>query len=182
MANEITRLLAQVRDGDAQQLSVVFERLYPQLRQIAAARVRAGERTLSPTMLVHELYLRAVSGEPLAASDQRHFFTTAAKAMRWILVDHARRRAAGKRGGDQVAVTLTDALAAPAGDAALLDLEEALEALGAINPQQREIVELHWFAGLEFAAIAGLLGCSERTVYRQWERARAFLHAQLADG
>lgn len=182
MANEITRLLEQVRAGDVKQLSVVFERLYPQLRQIAAARLQSGERTLTPTMLVHELYLRAVSGEPLCASDERHFFTTAAKAMRWIMVDHARRRTAGKRGGDQAAITLTDSLPAPATDAGLLDLEDALEALGTVNPQQREIVELHWFAGLEFAQIARLLECSERTVYRQWERARAFLHAQLSGG
>lgn len=181
MGNEITRLLGLVSAGDVRQLSVVFERLYPQLRQIAAARLHAGERTLTPTVLVHELYLRATTGDPLSASDQRHFFTTAAKAMRWILVDHARRRSAGKRGGDQVAVTLTDALAAPVDDDAMLDLEDALEALGAINTQQREIVELHWFAGMEFAQIAALLGCSERTVYRQWERARAFLHVQLSE-
>lgn len=182
MANEITGLLEQVRAGDAQQLSAVFERLYPQLHQIAAARLRGGERTLTPTVLVHELYMRAVSGEPLGALDQRHFFTTAAKAMRWILVDHARRRSAGKRGGDLAPVTLTDSLAAPVGHVEMLDLETALEALGGINPQQREIVELHWFAGLEFARIAALLECSERTVYRQWERARAFLHARMAGG
>lgn len=179
MANEITCLLQQISEGDAGQLSVVFERLYPQLRQIAASRLHAGERTLTPTVLVHELYMRAISGDPLTASNQRHFFTTAAKAMRWILVDHARRKHAEKRGGHAEAITLTESLASPAADAELLDLESALEALGAINAQQREIVELHWFAGLEFAQIAAVLECSERTVYRQWERARAFLHAQL---
>lgn len=178
MENEITRLLERVRAGEAAHLSDVFQQLYPQLRQIAAARLRAGERTLTPTVLVHELYLRATAGEPLSGTDRRHFFTTAAKAMRWIMVDHARRKAAGKRGGGLVEVTLTESLAqVPAAD--MLDLHEGLEALGEVAPQQRDIVELHWFGGLEFAEVAALLGMSERTVYRQWQRARAFLHAQL---
>src|SRR5690606_8313809 len=94
MGNEITQLLEQAGAGDPERLSEVFEQLYPQLRQIAAARLRSSERTLTPTVLVHELYLRATSGDPLNASSRRHFFTTAAKAMRWILVDHARRKAA----------------------------------------------------------------------------------------
>ena len=178
MGNEITLLLERVSAGEPAHLSEVFERLYPQLRQIAASRLRPGERTLTPTVLVHELYLRATSGEPLSASDRRHFFTTAAKAMRWILVDHARRRAAGKRGGDLIEVTLTDSLPGTT-DAEVLDLHEALDALAQVAPQQRDIVELHYFGGLEFAEVAALLAISERTVYRQWQRARAFLHAQL---
>jgi len=178
MGNEITQLLERASAGDPAQLSEVFERLYPQLRRIAAARLHPGERTLTPTVLVHELYLRATSGEPLTASSSRHFFTTAAKAMRWILVDHARRRAAGKRGGDLLEVTLTESLpGAPPPD--VLGVHEALEALAGIAPQQRDIVELHYFGGLEFAEIAAVLEVSERTVYRQWQRARAFLHAQL---
>jgi RNA polymerase sigma factor (TIGR02999 family) len=178
MGNEITQLLERVSAGEPAHLSEVFERLYPQLRQIAASRLRPGERTLTPTVLVHELYLRASSGEPLSGSDRRHFFTTAAKAMRWILVDHARRKAAGKRGGDLLEVTLTESLAGgPEPD--VLDLHEALQGLGEIAPQQRDIVELHYFGGLEFADVAAVLGISERTVYRQWQRARAFLHAQL---
>lgn len=178
MENEITQLLARVRAGEPACLSEVFQRLYPQLRQIAAARLHAGERTLTPTVLVHELYLRATNGEPLSGSDRRHFFTTAAKAMRWIVVDHARRKAACKRGGDLVEVTLTESLAqVPA--AQMLDLHEGLEALAGVAPQQRDIVELHYFGGLEFAEVATLLEISERTVYRQWQRARAFLHAQL---
>ena len=178
MGNEITQLLERASAGDPAPLSEVFERLYPQLRRIAAARLHPGERTLTPTVLVHELYLRATSGEPLTASSRRHFFTTAAKAMRWILVDHARRRAAGKRGGDLLEVTLTESLpGAPPPD--VLGVHEALEALAGIAPQQRDIVELHYFGGLEFAEIAAVLEVSERTVYRQWQRARAFLHAQL---
>jgi len=179
MGSEITQLLEQAGAGDPAGLSQVFEQLYPQLRQIAAARLRHGERTLTPTVLVPELYLPATSGDPLHAGSRRHFFTTAAKAMRWILVDHARRKAAGKRGGDLLEVTLTASIAGgPAAD--VLDVHDALEALGEISPRQRDIVELHYFGGLEFAEIASLLELSERTVYRHWQRARAFLHAQLA--
>jgi RNA polymerase sigma factor (TIGR02999 family) len=182
MEHEITHLLVQARAGAPKRLSAVFESLYPELRRLAAARLGAGERTLSPTVLVHELYLRATTGEPLSTVDHRHFFAAAAKAMHWIVVDHARRRASQKRGGGQVAVTLTASLAV--GDAPeprVLALHEGLEALGQINPQRREVVELHYFAGLEFAQIAELLDCSLRTVHREWERARAFLHAQLRE-
>ena len=182
VGNEITRLLAQARSGKPEQLSAVFESLYPELRRLAASRLNGGEQTLSPTTLVHELYLRATTGEPLSATDRRHFFVTAAKAMRWIVVDHARHKGSEKRGGGLVAVTLTGAVAvSPAVEPQVLALHEGLEMLGEINPQQREVVELHYFAGLEFAEIAELLGCSKRTVYREWERARAFLHAQLKD-
>jgi len=179
MGDEITRLLERVGAGETAGLAEVFERLYPQLRQIAASRLRAGERTLTPTVLVHELFLRTSAGEPLNVVDRRHFFTTAAKAMRWILVDHARRKAAGKRGGDLVEVTLTESLPDQV-PPDVLDLHEGLEQLAEIAPQQREIVELHYFGGLEFAEIAELLQVSERTVYRQWQRARAFLHARLS--
>ncbi len=180
-SGEITRLLAQARAGEPERLSVVFESLYPELRRLAASRLSAGERTLSPTVLVHELYLHATSGEPLSATDRRHFFVTAAKAMRWIVIDHARRRASDKRGGGWAAVTFTAELAVAADipEPQVLELHEGLESLGEINPRQREVVELHYFAGLEFSEIAGLLECSQRTVYREWERARAFLHAQL---
>lgn len=182
MEHEITHLLVQARAGAPERLSAVFELLYPELHRLAATRLGAGERTLSPTVLVHELYLRATTGEPLSTVNRRHFFVAAAKAMRWIVIDHARRRASEKRGGGQVAVTLTVSLAADDGpEPRVLELNEMLEALGEINPQRREVVELHFFAGLEFAEIAELLDCSLRTVYREWERARAFLHAQLRE-
>jgi RNA polymerase sigma factor (TIGR02999 family) len=103
----------------------------------------------------------------------------AAQAMRWIVVDHARRKGSEKRGGDQVAVTLTEGIPLPGESEQVLALHEGLEALGELNPRQREIVELHYFAGLEFAEIAELLALSVRTTHREWERARAFLHALL---
>lgn len=182
MGNEITELLAQARTGQPERLSAVFESLYPELRRLAASRLRAGEHTITPTVLVHELYLRASTGEPLSATDRKHFFVAAAQAMRWIVVDHARRRGTDKRGGGLAAVTLDEALVGsnPA-DTAILALHDGLDALAQISPQQRQIVELHYFAGLTFAEIAALLDCSERTAHREWERARAFLHALLSE-
>lgn len=182
MGNEITELLVRARNGEPERLSAVFESLYPELRRLAASRLGAGELTITPTVLVHELFLRATTGDPLSVTDRKHFFVAAAQAMRWIVVDHARRRGADKRGGGLIAITLDEALAgSEAADTTVLALHEGLDALAQINPQQRQVVELHYFAGLKFAEIAELLQCSERTVHREWERARAFLHALLSD-
>src|SRR5690606_8495039 len=94
---DITQLLQRVEDGDEASLDAVFHALYPELRQLAAARLRGGQGTLSPTALVSEFYLRLHDGGPLSLTSRRHFFAAAAKAMRWIIVDQARRRSASKR-------------------------------------------------------------------------------------
>lgn len=180
MVAEITELLARARAGEPQRLAAVFQALYPELHRIAVSRARGGERTLTPTVLVNELYLRLSAGGLPALTDRRHFYVAAAQAMRWILVDHARRGAAGKRGGDLIAVTLEDHLVVGAdADIQMLAVHEGLAALEQVNPQQHRVVELRYFAGLGFAEIAELLGCSERTAKREWERARAFLYSQL---
>ncbi len=183
---DITQLLARAREGGPERLSAVFEALYPELVRLANSRLRGGEGTLSPTVLVHELFLRITQGNALPLNDRNHFFAASAKAMRWILVEHARARGTAKRGGGQVMVELDDQVAGA--DPALtnvLALDKALEALEAISPQRRQVVELRWLGGLEFSEIASFLGVSERTVYRDWERARAFMQAMLdesADG
>jgi RNA polymerase sigma factor (TIGR02999 family) len=179
---EITQLLKQAEAGEPERLSAVFEALYPELRRLAASRLRGNDSTYSPTALVNEFYLRLNAGEPLSLSSRRHFFAAAAKAMRWIVVDHARRRHADKRGGGVHAVTLSEQLAAGTDSAEVLALHDGLEALDQVNPRQREVVELRYFIGLEFSAVAELLECSERTAKREWERARAFLYAQLVEG
>ena len=178
---DITRLLALARDGQPGQLGAVFEALYPELRRLANSRMLGSEATITPTVLVHELFLRINRGTPLSVVDRNHFFAASAKAMRWILVEHARRRATDKRGGDQVLVALDDRIPDNA-DVAMttaLALDKGLAALEAISPQRRQIVEMRYFAGLQFSEIAAILGCSQRTVYREWERARAFLQALL---
>lgn len=181
--SEITQWLQAAGSGDGTALGRVFERLYPELRRIARARLDAGERTLTPTVLVHEAFLRLVGNRTLSLGDRRHFLACAAKAMRAVVVDHARRRTAAKRGGPQADLALDDLafeLPVAGDDQQLLALDAALEQLDAINPRQREVVEMRYFAGLEFSEVAELFDCSERTAKREWERARAFLHAQVA--
>jgi RNA polymerase sigma factor (TIGR02999 family) len=180
---DITRLLALARDGEPAKMGAVFEALYPELRRLANSRMYGSESTFTPTVLVHELFLRISQGAPLSLADRNHFFAASAKAMRWILVEHARQRATDKRGGDQVMVDLDERIPdnAAAAMTTALALDKGLEALEAISPQRRQIVELRYFAGMEFAEIASLLDISERTVYREWERARTFLQAILDD-
>lgn len=178
---DITQLLQQAEQGDSAALADVFNALYPQLRQLAAARLNGGQLTLTPTALVNEFYLRLRGGSPLSLVSRRHFFAAAAKAMRWIVVDQARRHNAEKRGGSMAEVTLTERLAGKSQDEEVLALHEGLEALDRISPRRREIVELRYFIGLEFREVAELLGCSERTAKREWAQARAFLHALLAE-
>lgn len=178
---EITQLLHRAEQGDDASLDAVFRALYPELRQLAAARLRGHQDTLSPTVLVNEFYLRLHEGGPLSLNSRRHFFAAAAKAMRWIIVDQARRRNADKRGGGVAAVTLTERLAAMPEDAEVLALHDCLDVLDRLDPRRREVVELRYFVGLEFSEVAELLGCSERTAKREWARARAFLHAMLSE-
>jgi RNA polymerase sigma factor (TIGR02999 family) len=180
--SEITQWLAAAAAGDHQALVPVFDRLYPELRRIARARLSAGERTLTPTVLVHEVFLRLIGNQQLALESRRHFLACAARAMRAIVIDHARRRSAAKRGGPVDDVALDELEFEIAGidrDERLLALDASLDQLDAINPRQREVVELRYFAGMDFAEVAHLLSCSERTAKREWERARAFLYAQL---
>src|SRR5690606_4883204 len=99
--SDITRLLALARDGEPAQMGAVFEALYPELRRLANSRMYGNESTFTPTVLVHELFLRITQGSPLSLADRNHFFAASAKAMRWIMVEHARQRATDKRGGGQ---------------------------------------------------------------------------------
>ncbi len=179
--SEITRLLNEPADGP--DLQAVFERLYPELKQLARARLAAlsSGQTITPTVLVHEAYMRLVQAEKLNLNGRRHFFACAGRAMRNIIVDHLRAAGAQKRGGDQVAITLTDRLGEDGPAESILDLDQALDELDQISPQQRELVEMKFFAGLPVNEIAELMGISNRTAWREWQRARAFLHARVAD-
>ncbi|MBO9662946.1 ECF-type sigma factor [Dokdonella sp.] len=181
-ASEITLLLEAVHGGDRDALAQVFGQLYAELRQIARTRVANNPRTLTPTVLVHEAFVRLIRARQLDLRDRRHFFACAARAMHAVAVDHLRRRTADKRNGGDAAQPLDD-VPVPAPDAGLdlLGIDHALRRLDAISPRQREIVELRFFGGFEFEEIAEIVGCSLRTAKRDWERARAFLHAQLGE-
>jgi RNA polymerase sigma factor (TIGR02999 family) len=153
--------------------------VYQQLRDLAAARLAQEKpgQTLQATALVHEAFLRLVGDEHVDQWDHRgHFFAAAAEAMRRILVERARRKAATKRGGDMARVELEpDVAVAPEVQEDLLALDAALDQLAAEYPQQAEIVKLRYFAGLTLPDAAAALGISERTAGRHWAFARAWL-------
>ena len=177
---DITQLLRRAESGDEDSLQQVFAELYPELRRIAQARLMGDSATLTPTVLVHDVYLKLTTGEPLSLESRKHFYACAARAMRMILVDHARSRGALKRGGDQQHMTLNELAVGTAGiDLEVLALDRALDQLELRDLRQAEVVKLHCFGGMNFAEIAELMACSERTTKRYWSRARAYLHLQM---
>lgn len=180
----ITLLLRRLSAGDARAEAELLPLVYAELHAIAARHLR-GERaghTLSPTALVHEAYLRLGDGIALAAADRRAFFALAARRMRQVLVDHARHRDAAKRGGPgREAITLS-ALGDVGADGGIdtLALDQALSHLGDMDARKAQVVELRYFAGLEMAEIADVLGISRATAQRDWDVARSFLYQALA--
>ncbi len=182
-AGEITLLLAAVREGDRGALDTVFDRLYGELKRLARAQLRFGRTAVSldTTALVHEAYLKLVKAERLSLVDRGHFFALAAKAMRQILIGHAEHLRRKKRGGGVDALPLDDQVAAPALWQAeqLLAVDVALGELERLSPRLARIVELRFFVGLNENEIGELLAQSERTVRRDWRKARAFLQLEL---
>jgi RNA polymerase sigma factor (TIGR02999 family) len=184
-AATLTILLQLAAQGERDALNRVFEVLYPDLRCIAHARLRnrgAGAH-LETTALVHESFLRLVNTEQLALVDRQHFFTYAAKTMRNIIIDLAREQLAQRHGGGRADLKLDTALAneLPARDseATLVAVNDALLELEKVDAPLARVVEMRYFAGYTEAEVADLTGTSERTVRRQWEKARAFLLASL---
>lgn len=178
---DITELLTRAREGDRASLDAVFARLYPELKRLASRRAAGADATLSATALVNEAWLKLTGGEGPDIVDRQHFLACAARAMRLVVIDQARAVHAAKRGGGQPPIDVDPSLLPEDIDPGeMLAIDQALDALDAIDPAQRELVELHWFAGLDFIEIAALRGVNERTVRRAWQRARAFLAAQLS--
>lgn len=181
----ITRLVAETAAGDADAADVVFPLVYDELRRLAASalrRERAGH-TLQPTALVHEAFLRLVNSPETPWESHAHFVAIAARVMRRVLVDHARRRKAFKRGTGEVRVPLDDVdVPAATLDVDLVALDEALARLATFDERQARIVELRFFGGLSVPETAVLIGASERTVKRDWQVARAWLTRELSPG
>jgi RNA polymerase sigma factor (TIGR02999 family) len=182
--DEVTGLLDILRSRDRSALDCLFAVVYQELHALARHQLagRTGA-TLSPTVLVHETYLKLAGAENFTCFDRRRLLAVAARAMRQIIIDGARRARAQKRGGAFVRVTL-DACATPTrSDAAaeLIALENALEALEALDERLARVVELRYFAGLSVEETGDVLELSTRTVKREWRKARAFLFAQLED-
>jgi RNA polymerase sigma factor (TIGR02999 family) len=182
-ASEITGWLAQWRDGDADARDRLFAVVHPHLSHLAAGLLRRERRdhTLEPNAVVNELYLRLLGGQPLSFQDRAHFLAIAAQTMRRILIDHARSRAAGKRGGEQRRVPLSDIQGGTveAMDDQLIDLDDQLAALAAVDPRAARVVELRFFGGLREEDVAEVLQVSVITVKRDWKAARAWLAARL---
>lgn len=179
----VTEILKQARDGDRAALDQLYALLYDELRQIASARLAGSppDATLRTTALVNEAWLRMAGQERLELEDRAHFLAYASRVMRTVLVDRARRLAAEKRGGDAVHVELLDHdLAVEQQADLLLALDEALTRLASFAERACRVVECRYFGGLTEEETAEALGVSDRTVRRDWKRARAWLYEALS--
>jgi RNA polymerase sigma-70 factor, ECF subfamily len=183
-ATEVTRLLGELRNGNPEAEAKLIPLVYKHLHRLAAGYMRGERRehTLQATALVNEAYLRLVAQKRREWKDRAHFFGIAARLMRQILVEHARARHAAKRGGTfQKLLPLDQELEVSAVRAReLLQLDEALESLTRLDPQQARVVDLRFFGGMTVEETAEVLGISPRTVKRDWAVARAWLHGELS--
>lgn len=182
---DITTLLEAARGGDRAALDNVLATLYRELHAMARRQLH-GQRggTLDTTALVHESYFKLIRSQNAEFSDRAHFFAYAATAMRSVVVDYARQRLSQKRGGDQQRITeLPDDITAgiELGEE-MLHLDSALQKLAVLDKRLAQVVELRYFAGLSETQIGELLNCSERTVRRDWQKARLFLLSELQPG
>lgn len=178
---EVTALLKDWSGGDQRALEQLLPLVYGELRKLAAGYMRKerSDHTLQPTALVHEAYLRLVDQERVDWHNRAHFFGIAARMMRRVLVDHARRRQAAKRDAATYYLPFADEVASPGRDPELLDFDRALESLSALDPRQAKIVELRFFGGLTVEETAEVVGISPATVKREWQTARAWLAREI---
>ncbi len=179
---EVTQLLADLRTGQHQAHEQLFPIVYSELRKIAANYMRRErtDHTLQATALVHEAYMQLVDQTRVTWQNRAHFFGVAAQLMRRILVDHARSQNALKRGGDAQKISLDDSVGLAAGPAVAFDeLDEALNRLHELDPNQAKIIELRFFGGLTVEEVSEVIGLSTATIEREWRMAKAWLHNQL---
>jgi RNA polymerase sigma factor (TIGR02999 family) len=179
---EATRLLQDLAAGDAAAADLLFPLIYEDLRRLAQSYLRRERpgHTLQPTALVHEAYVRLVNADGLQVKDRAHFFRLAARAMRHLLVDHARKRQAQKRGNDPLVHTHSALDRVGVWDEArLLELHDALETLATQDARKAQLVEMRFFGGLTIEEAAAALEISHATAERDWAFAKAFLQRQL---
>lgn len=185
MPTDLTQFLQDASSGDAEAANHVYAQVYDELREIAHFRLsrhRPGD-TLNTTALVHEAYLRLIDQDAIEWQDRAHFFAVASRAMRFIIIDYARKWSAQKRGGHVDKVSMDDVqLGTEERVADLLTLNDALEELAAVSERQSQLVEYRFFGGLTYKEIAEVMGLSVPTVKRDWRRARTWLyHAMQAE-
>ena len=179
----VTELLGKLQPGDPRTAEQLFADVYTELRALAARYLRRERQnhTLQPTALVHEAYLKLHGETRVDWRGQAHFLAIASQAMRQILVDHARRRGAAKRGGSRHRIALDDNVLIESNrDVDLLALEDALTKLTKLDPRQAQMIELRFFAGLSIAEAAKVMGMSKRSAEREWTMVRAWLRRELS--
>jgi RNA polymerase sigma factor (TIGR02999 family) len=179
---EVTKLLARISAGDRTAEHALLPLVYAELHRQAASRMRSERpgHTLQPTALVHEVYLRLCASDRPDYRDRAHFFRLAAQLMRRILIDHARRRNAQRRGSGVSTALFDESFAVSDVDLGnAIEVDDLLRKLAQVCPRQAQVVEMRFFAGLKEDDIAVSLGVDERTVRRDWLKARAWLHQQL---
>ena len=180
---DVTVLLGDWSRGDRTALNQLLPVVYAELRRVAARQLRSerGDHTLQPTALVHEVYIRLVDQRQVDWQNRAHFFGVAANVMRRILIDHARRHGAGKRGDGVPRVSIDEARdVAASNDIPFLALDHALDRLEKVDAQLARIVELRAFGGLTIEEAAHVLSVSPSTVKREWRTAKAWLNRELA--
>jgi len=180
---QLTELLGRIQAGDTQARDALFAAAYGELHRLAHARLRDGGRdaVMDTTCLVHESYLRFVRAGELRAEDRRAFFAYASQVMRSVIVNSVRERIAQKRGGERPPLTLSTSLGAevPNAEETILAVHQALEALQKADPRLAQVAQMRYFGGYSEQEIAETLDITERTVQRDWEKARLILAAAL---
>jgi RNA polymerase sigma factor (TIGR02999 family) len=183
LLNQLTELLGRMQAGDSGARDALFAAAYADLHRLARARLREGARdvVLDTTCLVHESYLRFVSAGELRAEDRRAFFAYASQVMRSVIINTARERIAQKRGGDRSHLTLSTQISASVTDnnETVLKVHEALEELEQAEPRLAQVAQMRYFGGYSEKEIAETLEITERTVQRDWEKARLILAETL---
>ncbi len=180
--SEITQLLQRVQDGSEDAYNQLFPLIYEELKKLAFSKLKKEHQdiTISKTELVHEVYIKMINQEAVEFENRNHFLAIASRCMRQILIDHARKRKAKKRGGDQREITYIDELLKVQEEASkLINIDDKIEDLSALNKRLAKIVEMRFFGEMTMSAIADVLDISERTVKRDWAKARGWLYKEL---
>ncbi len=181
---DFTKLLINIKESENGSSKKLFPLVYDELKQIAYSKLQRERKdiTFTKTSLVHEVYLKMVDQSTIKANDKNHFLAITARCMRQILIDHARKKKAQKRGGDREDVTYIDELLKAHYEAdQLIDLDAKLDELAQLDERMADVVTLRFFGRMKVSAIADALDVSERTVKRDWAKARGWLYKELKD-
>lgn len=183
--HQITQMLIELTDGNAEVVERILPHIYDELRRLAGSYLRRerSDHTLQPTALVHEAYIKLIDQKKVKWQNRAHFFGIAAQVMRRILMDHARKHNADKRGGDYEKLPIEEEILVVSHEksAELIALDDALQALAELDEQKAKIVELRYFGGLSIEETAEVMGVSVPTINRQWRMAKAWLYSQVSN-